>query len=39
MGDYTEIGNISENSGQISVWKNIKTEVNGKDELAEKIYS
>lgn len=39
MGDNTEIGNISNNSGQIIVGKNIKTEVNVKDELAEKSFN
>jgi len=41
MGDKIEVGDISNNSGQINVGKNIKTktEVNGNAELAKKSYN
>ncbi len=41
MGDKIEVRDISNNSGQINVGKNIKTktEVNGNDELAEKSFN
>lgn len=40
MGDKIEFGNISNNSGQVNIGKNIKTktEVNGNDGLAKKSY-
>lgn len=41
MGDNIQVGDITNNSGQINVGKNIKakTEVNGNDELAKKSYN
>ncbi|MFC6101500.1 hypothetical protein [Olivibacter domesticus] len=38
MGDKIEVGNISNNTGQISVGKGNKTKVNGNDELAAKSF-
>jgi len=41
MGGNIQVGDITNNSGQINVGKNIKTktEVNGNDELAKKSYN
>lgn len=39
MGDNNEIGSISNNSGPVSVGKNIKTEVNSQDEFAKKSFN
>lgn len=38
MGDKIEVGNISNNNGQISVGKKSKIKVNGNDELAAKSF-
>lgn len=39
MGDNNEIGSISNNSGPVSVGKNIKTEVNSQDEFTKKSFN
>jgi len=38
MGDKIEVGNISNNSGQIILGKDNKTEVNSDDEIAQKSF-
>lgn len=39
MGDNIEVGNISNNSGQITLGKDNKTEVNPNDKLSKKSYN
>lgn len=38
MGDKIEVGNISNNKGQITLGKDNKTEVNSNDEIAKKSF-
>lgn len=39
MGDKIEVGNISNNSGQISVGKKNKTQINSNDEFSKKSFN
>ena len=38
MGDKIEVGNISNNKGQITFGKDNKTEVNSSDEITKKSF-